>query len=249
MESSRERASELYKRGFAAFRAGDNQRAIELTRQSLEIGRQLGDLEVIGQALIGLCRSALRAQDPIQLNRYTRELERIVEESGQDLWRLVSLHMRAEMARIEEDFDLASALYDQSMQLSEELGREEMVATECFNKSFVLVHQGQLQKAHELLERHFEIHFGLDEGDPPPYGLIGVANLLRAQGEPEAAAEAVYACRRFFKETGTVPDPADEIPLSEVEAYCRLSLPSEQLEEIEGRANKSSYRELVDKLL
>lgn len=249
MKSTRKRARELYNRGFAAFRAGDTKRAVKLTKQSLEVGRELGDQEVIGQALIGLCRSALRAQDPLQLNRYTNELDQIAEQTGEDSWRLASLHMRAEMARIEENFEAASGLYDESMQLSEELGRERMVATECFNKSFVLIEQGDLSKAQKLLERHFEIHFRLDEGDPPPYGLIGVANLLRAQQDPEGAAEAAFACRRYFRESDTVPDPADEKPLSEIEAYCRLSLPSEQLEEIEGRAATSTYRELVDKLL
>ncbi|MDX1600623.1 MAG: hypothetical protein R3191_03810 [Anaerolineales bacterium] len=249
MNNSRERATELYNRGFAAFRAGDNKRAMKLIRQSLEIGRELGDQEVVGQALIGLCRTALRAEDPIQLRRYTRDLDQIAEQTGQDSLRLASLHMRAEMARIEEDFDLAGELYDESMQLSEELGRERMVATECFNKSFVLLAQDQLSEARELLKRHFEIHFGLDEGSTPPYGLIGVANLLRKEGDPEGAAEATFACRRFFRESDTVPDPADEKPLSEVEAYCRVSLPSEKLEEIEAKADESTYRELVDKLL
>jgi len=57
------RANELYYQGLQAFRAGDNQRCISLTTQSLEIGYLLDDKAIIGQALMGLCRASLRDND------------------------------------------------------------------------------------------------------------------------------------------------------------------------------------------
>lgn len=50
---SRDRADELYEEGRTAFRKGDNERCIELTTASLDIGRELDDDAIIGQALLG----------------------------------------------------------------------------------------------------------------------------------------------------------------------------------------------------
>jgi len=219
-----EAANKLYEEGLKAFRSGDNDRCLSLTKESLLIGKSLGDDQVVGQALMGLCRVALRNHDENHLQSLSTELSALATQTGDDWWKVVIAHMNAEMARMKEEYDRANALYDESMSLSAKLGRESMVATECFNKSFVAMAQGDLDTAYGLLHRHFEIRKKLDKDTINPYGLIGLATLLMAQGKKEAAAEVTYVCRRLFSEMEIIPDPADELPLKQVEETSEQEL-------------------------
>ena len=94
---------------------------------------------------VRLCRTAYRTSD--------------------DWWRVIRAHMNSEMARMNEDFVLANQLYDESMLLSKSIGKEIMVATECFNKSFIAVAQRDFTQARNLINQHFEIRGQLDDGD------------------------------------------------------------------------------------
>jgi len=244
-----EQANELYEEGLRAFRSGDNGRCISLTTESLEIGQKLKDDKIIGQALVGLCRAALRNQDEDHLQSLSKYLSELNKRTGDDWWRVVIAHMNAEMARIKGDFDQANKLYDKSMRISDAIGNENMVATECFNKSFVAVAQGNLRTANELIERHFDIRSKLDEGDINPYGLIAVANLLVAKGKIQDAAEVTYVCRRLMTEMEIIPDPADETPLKMVEEHFMGNLSKEVQDKLFEQSNNTTCRELVEKLM
>lgn len=112
-----DRANELYEQGLRAFRSGDNELCISLTTESLEMGQALGDDRIIGQALTGLCRAALRDNDSRQLQSLSLALADLARETGDDWWRVVVAHMNAEMARMNGKLDRANDLYDQSMAL------------------------------------------------------------------------------------------------------------------------------------
>lgn len=247
--STVKQANELYEEGLNAFRAGDNERCIALTTASLEIGRQLNDNDIVGQALMGLCRAALRNRDEDHLHCLSKELAELAEHTGDDWWCVVRAHMNAEMARMLGALERANELYDESMRLSEALGSENMMATECFNKSFVAVAQHNLEDARTLLQRHFTIRSKLDEGDLNPYGLIGVANLLVAEGKTEQAAEASFVCRRLLNELNVIPDPADEAPLKMVEEYFGNQLSRQVQSKLRSESDNMTCRQVVTKLI
>ena len=243
-----EKANELYEKGLRAFRAGNNEMCISLTTESLEMGRELNDDKIIGQALTGLCRAALRDNDEQYLQSLSIKLTELADKTGDDWWHVVVAHMNAEMARMNGEFDRANELYDQSMALSESVGSENMVATECFNKSFVAVSQRKFQTARELLQRHFAIRSRLDEGDINPYGLIAVANLLAAEGKMTEAAQAAFVCRRLLTEQNIIPDPADEAPLRTIEEQIQNTLAQEDQNRLLQQSKNVSCREIADKL-
>ncbi len=240
-------AKDLYKQGLLAFRAGDNQRCISLTSKSLEIGYLLADQVIIGQALMGLCRASLRDNDEDLLERLNRKLVVLAEESGDDWWLVVVAHMNAEMARINEDYERANRLYDESMEMSQILGYEGMVATERFNKSLVALACGDLDQALLLLQKHFQIRDKLDEGDLDPYGLIAVVSYLVARSDIENAAETAFVCRRLLGAENIVPDPADEAPLKTSETLIQASFTQETLAQLESRSLLVNCRDLVER--
>lgn len=133
------------------------------------------------------------------------------------------------------------------MALSESIGRESMVATECFNKSFIAVEHGDIGTARDLLRRHFEIRGELDDDDIDPYGLIAIVNLLHAEGRTADAAAVAFACRRLLADV--VPDPADEAPLRAVEEHCQSELSNEALAAAEARFETATCRELAAKFV
>ena len=243
--SRAETARTLEEEAYQAFRAGDNARSISLNNQVLALGQELDDETIVGKALTGLCRAALRDRDEGALETHSAQLLALAERSGNDKWRMFATHMNAEMARMNGDLERADILYDRSIRLGEALGSQSMVAAECFNKSFVAVAQGQFDRARTLLQRHFAIRDELDQGDLDPYGLIAVANFLAGEARVEDAAAVTYVCRRLFAERDIVPDPADEEPLNAVEDLCRRMLSEEVHQRQFNRAAGLSCREVV----
>ena len=244
-----DQANRLYEEGLLAFRSGDNERCVSLTNNSLEIGRELSEPKIIGQALMGLCRAVLRARDEDQLGYLSRELSNLATQTGDEWWLVVVAHMNAEMARINLDYNLANKLYDESMRISEVLGRESMVATECFNKSLVAIQQNNLTSARNLIERHFSIRKNLDGENINPYGLIAVASLLVAEGAIKEAAEAIFVCQRLMLEMDIIPDPADETIQKGVDEYCSKNLPETIRDQILERSLSMSCGDVVAKFV
>jgi len=229
-------ATALYEEGLSAFRAGDNERCRQLTSESLRIGRALEDDDTIGSALMGLCRVALRDHDADRLATLTHELDELAGTSGDTWWRIVSVHMRAEFARILGEIETAIRLYRTSLALSEEIGSENMVAAECFNLSLAFIAIRQLTEAEEALTRHFAVRRRLDGADVDPTGLIAVAALLASRGDLPEAVGVALACRAAFAERGLVPDPADAAPLEAVERMATTTRPHPQPPTVEGIA-------------
>ncbi len=247
--STEAQANRLYEDGLAAFRAGDNQRCITLTNKSLELARSLNDDQLIGQALTGLCRSALRDKDQTRLGQYSNELTTLYKKTNDLWWRVIIAHMNAELFRMNGDYENAIRLYDESLELNERLGNENMVATECFNKSLAALGGNDTIVARDLIRRHFEIRLQKDKADPDPTGLIALSLLLLTEGLHTAAFEAACVCRRQFQERGNVPDPADEEPLRLVEMKCKQILPGTDAEKISTKSAHLSCLDLVRKHL
>jgi len=171
----------------------------------------------------------------------------LAEESGDDWWLVVVAHINVEMARINEEYERANSLYDESMELSQRLGYEGSVATECFNKSFVALASGDLDQALLLLQNHFQIRDKLDEGGLDPLGLIAVVSYLTARDDIENTAEAAFLCRRLLGAKNIVPDPADEAPLKSAETLIQESLTQETLAQLESRSLLVNCRDLVER--
>ncbi|WP_297690909.1 hypothetical protein [uncultured Eudoraea sp.] len=230
---------------YVEFRAGNNDIAKTLANNALSVGLELENDTLTGDALMSLCRTALRDRDNSALENYSDQLIELATKSNDRTWEMVRAHMNAEMARMNNDLERAAELYDVSLRISDSIGSKGMYAAEHFNKSFVEAARGNIAEAHNLVKRYYQIRKEIDPESEDVYGLIAVSNLLFHKNDLHGAAEVSMAARRLFKEQNIVPDPADEKPLKKVEEDYKTTL----LQETQDSLKISSATMTVDSII
>ncbi len=228
------------------FRSGEADKSKDLAHKALAIGRAAKDPSITGGALAGFCRLALRAKDEHALASCSSQLTALAQDSADQKWEVYSIHMRAEFARMGNDLATADALYLESLQISEAIGLTGMVAAENFNRSFVSVARGDLDSATQQVREFFRVSATRNDGEPDPYGLIALTNLLVAREQLQAAAEVSFAAQRIFDEKGIVPDPADAQPLEAAREVVASRLTPAELQQANDGAAGVTTQQLID---
>jgi len=248
-DSKIEKANSLLDQAYEAFRSGKGENCISLTEQAIKMGQELGDESIIGGSYISFCRMALRDNDEEKLAELSTQLDSLADQYENRKWQMFRAHMNAEMARMKGDLDSAEELYDQSMQIAETIGSRNMVAAECFNRSFISTKKKDFKSARKLIKRHFDILGEINSEKLSPYGLIALVYLLEKEDRLESAAKVAFACRRLFKSENIIPDPADEAPLKDVERKIETSLPRDMKEQISIFSQSLSCQDIVEAYL
>ncbi len=235
-----QRAIELERIGYEAFKSGDADRSRELNTASLDLAREAGDPGATIRALAGLMRLALRDQDFEEVERLASQCDEIADAEGDASLRRMPLHMRAEAARMNGDLHRARGLYDASIRLNRQLGNEAMVAVELANKSWLEISSGRLDDAETLLRTSLE---SVDTDDPYgiAFGLLGLARVELERGR-KRGADILGAAEAELKGAGLVWDPAEQ---PEYEATLELArlIAGAQLDErrAEGAVRPRSF--------
>src|SRR5438876_5010583 len=115
----------LYDDAMTAFRAGDNERARELSEQ----------LRASGDEVRGLCmlaRVALREGDAQRVKKLASEARRHARDDESER---MPLHLQAAGARVAGETEEARRLYLESIELNERLGTD-LVAAEYHNLAY-----------------------------------------------------------------------------------------------------------------
>ncbi len=228
-----EKHHEKLKEAYQLFKEGDDEKSVELAEEVLEFGQEVQDPDLIGGALSSLCRNAQRSHDTAALALYSNQLKSLSESTGNMKWMMKRAHMNAEMWRLMGYLDRAETYYNESMEISNQIGEKGMYMIDHFNKSFVSTAKEDFQEARRLIKRYYELrkeHFPGTEEDP--YGLIAIAYLLDREGNYLGAHEVAVVARRIFKEENIFPEPPDEKPLKEVEVHVKEQLTEEEYNEV-----------------
>jgi tetratricopeptide (TPR) repeat protein len=147
------RADLLRGLGTIVFRQADNDEAERIFSESLAIARALDPVRHVN-ALCDLSRVALRRGEFASVRTYARRAYELAEsvpgDEGKDA-RRVPAHMLAAAARMQADYAQARRYYEESQNISRELGNEANVAGEHHNLGYVDLHSGELEGA----RRHF----------------------------------------------------------------------------------------------
>ena len=234
---------------YVEFRAGTNEIAKNLAKEAFSVGLELENDSLTGDALMSLCRTALRDRDEITLKDYSDQLTKLANKSKDDTWEMVSAHMNAEMARMNHNWEKASRLYDKSLTISDSLGYRGMYAAEHFNKSFVEAARGNITEAQLLTKKYFDIRRETNPESDDAYGLIAVANLLYHKNDIQGSAEVSLAARRLFNERNIIPDPADEEPLLKVEEHYKMKLDPKVQDSLKESAAMLTVDSILNKYL
>jgi tetratricopeptide (TPR) repeat protein len=198
-----------YEEALDAFRAGENQRARELSEQFLVEAQTEGDLAGQVDALCMLARAALREGDFPQVRTLADEARACARTAGDGRLERMPLHMQAVAARMAGKLGDARRLYEESIELNRSLGEERMVAAELHNLGYVELRDGRPNRAVELFRqaRLEARRTGYDALNPYLVGDLAV--IAAFKGETVTAARLAGAAAAAFTAAGQVPDPDD----------------------------------------
>ena len=240
---------EMLNEAYQLFKEGNDKASIELANKVLAIGKSTNNDTLIGKALTSLCRNSQRSMDTTRLAELSAELQKLANQSGNRQWLMYRAHMNAEMWRLIGNMNKAEKFYNQSLEISFEIGAMGMYTIDHFNKSFVCIEKGNFDAAKLLIQKYYNLREenGFKEDDP--YGLIALAYLLEQQQNYEGAFEVTTTTRRLFKEQNMFPEPPDEKPLIMVENKVEEVLNKDLKEEILKIADSATVVSLINKYL
>ena len=240
---------EMLNEAYQLFKEGNDKASVELANKVLAIGKSTNNDTLIGKALTSLCRNSQRSMDTTRLAELSAELQKLANQSGNRQWLMYRAHMNAEMWRLIGNMNKAEKFYNQSLEISFEIGAMGMYTIDHFNKSFVCIEKGNFDAAKLLIQKYYNLREenGFKEDDP--YGLIALAYLLEQQQNYEGAFEVTTTTRRLFKEQNMFPEPPDEKPLIMVENKVEEVLNKDLKEEILKIADSATVVSLINKYL
>ena len=244
-DSLRKMLSNAYKQ----FQVGNDKESIELAIKVLEIGKKTNNDTLVGKALTSLCRNSQRKLDTIRLAELSEELINLSNSSGDKQWIMYQAHMNAEMWRLIGSMDKAESYYNQSMEISNEIGAKGMYMIDHFNKSFVATTKGDFNSARNLINKYYQLRKEMNRNPEDAYGLIALAYLLEKEGNYEGAHEVCVVTRRLFKEQNIFPEPPDEKPLLFVEKSTEKKVDKISRDEIIVRSYNESVNSLLERYL
>tara|TARA_B100000963_G_scaffold335982_1_gene330617 strand:+ start:192 stop:914 length:723 start_codon:yes stop_codon:yes gene_type:complete len=234
---------------YKQFQVGNDKESIELAIKVLEIGKKINNDTLVGKALTSLCRNSQRKLDTIRLAELSEELINLSNSSGDKQWIMYQAHMNAEMWRLIGNMDKAESYYNQSMEISNEIGAKGMYMIDHFNKSFVATTKGNFNSARNLINKYYQLRKEMNRNPEDAYGLIALAFLLEKEGNYEGAYEVCVVARRLFNEQNIFPEPPDEKPLFFVEKICEKKVDKRSRNEIIERSYNESVNSLLERYL
>lgn len=203
-----ERAAELERQGYVAFKTGHAERSRDLNAQSLALAREAGDPSATVRALAGLMRVALNDRNLELVESLAQQCDEAAALADDRSLGRMPLHMRAEAARMSGELARARELYDASIDLNRELGNEAMVAVELGNKAWVEIASARLGDAERLIRESIAAGGGEDD-----YGmatsLLALARVELERGNARGV-EMLGAAEAVLDGAGLAWDPAEQ---------------------------------------
>lgn len=220
-----------------AFRQGNNEDASRLAGEALSVARQIGDAERIVDALVGLCRVGLRAEDPDGVLRLSVEAREVARQAGRRELEKLPAHVAAEATRMAGNFEGARRLYEESIALNREIGDQHMVTVEMNNLAAVELHEDHLAAAVSLWQQSLRRAHAERDLYLLPYCLMGLGEVATAAQLHQRATTLLSAATEIFDSTGAQIDPVDMALYEKSVAAARQALGERfQIMWDEGRA-------------
>ena len=204
------RGRALLNAGFMPFWMGDDVRAAELFGSALDIGRRLGDVPLISQALGGLARVALRT-DVAEGRRLAGEALRVSEAAEDERGVSNALHLLGVGAQIAGDLLEAREWMTRRLAVVRATGNSFLVASEASNLSMVERQLGNLDAAEALAREALELGEKIGDQFTTPFAISGLAAIATERGEHARAATLVGAAEAIM-EAQQMAWPPDERP-------------------------------------
>ena len=182
------RARALLGAGVLATIQDNNEPALSLLEQSLDLFRRLDDQQGIAGALNSLGNLAIQQGEYARSSALFSESLARRQELGDTQGIAISLHNLAMVARFQGDYSRASALYGESLTLSRTLGHTHNMAATLSQMAGVALDQADHARAEALYRESLALREGLGDQEGLAHSLRSLADVLLEAG---AGAEAV----------------------------------------------------------
>jgi tetratricopeptide (TPR) repeat protein len=235
--------------GTLAHMQADLSVASALLEQALEMGRAIGDKEVMTNSLNGLALVAHDRGDYSTARSFYEQNLALSRELG-DKWGMsTSLNNLGNASYAEGDYPAARSYHEESLALKRELGDKSGISISLNNQANVAVMQGDHQAARVLHEESLALRREL--GDTMSIAL-NLAGLAEAWAETEQSTwvekgtRLLGASDAVREALDVVMDPDDRKPYEHVVAMARSLLGEEQFERLRAEGREMSLEQAIE---
>ncbi len=186
-----ERARALYVLGHLCNFRGERADARRYHEESVAIGREVGALDAVGYALMGLGDLTAAGGDLVGVAPFLEESLALFRQTGA-VWGIAAvLNNTGNVAQLCADHAAAEALYRESLALFQDLGSSWNVAVQLVNLASLAFDRGAYAEARDLSMRSLTLFEELGEKHIMTYALDILAAVAGSQGA------ALHAARLF----------------------------------------------------
>jgi non-specific serine/threonine protein kinase len=218
--------------------AGDYQTAYTLGEQLIGLYRELGDMYLLGIAVM------LQGEMAIALGKYEMaqalldESLTLAREAGDSIRIAATLNDLGDLARCQGNFVQAYSSYEQSLSLWRELGSVRELPVTLHNLAYVYLHQGNIERAQPLFRESLEAQRAQDNREAVIKGLLGFAALAAASGLTTESARLYAASVAHGRVNSPILWPPEKMEYEHYIGHVRakLSKAEFELEQTKGRA-------------
>jgi predicted ATPase/class 3 adenylate cyclase/Tfp pilus assembly protein PilF len=232
-------AKVIYQAANLAWRQGDNEYAMRLLEEALELYTRLDDKRGMGLSLnyLGVAESN-KAGDVTIARRLWEQSLAIFRELGDTDGISRGLNNLGEVARMEGDYEKARNYYEEALALSRRAGNKFGVGITLLNVGQVAQHEGRNDEAAELFKEGLTFAVELGYLHRVAGALGGLAAVAVSRGQAQRAAR-LYGAEEALREAVGIPlDAPDRVQYEVNLAAGRAQLDEATWQEAweEGRA-------------
>lgn len=218
------RAKALYAAASQTYYAGDNDRAAVLAEECLKLYRELGDQRGIAIAMNGLGHIALSNGDYTRARALGEESLPLLKALGDHWYIAESLYLVAYGCYAQGDYTTARALGEESLTLCREVGDRRAITDLLHALGLFAYKQNDYAAAHTFYQESLAISAEVGEKWVATLCLIGLGEVVAAEGQPACAARMWGAAEILLTVTGASIPPAERATYERSVATVRAQL-------------------------
>jgi predicted ATPase/class 3 adenylate cyclase len=201
-ERSETRARALAAAGHLATEEADIAAAGPMLDESLELWRELGDVEGTAETLNHQGNLARARFEYDAARGLLSEALALREQAGNDRGIAVSLRNLGLLAALQRDHETAASLYERALPIARDLGDKRVVATLAHALSMVAFEDGDRTRARSLAEEGLNLARALGDKQSIAEALTVLSGINACDGDPTASASTLDEAIALWRSLG-----------------------------------------------
>jgi predicted ATPase/DNA-binding SARP family transcriptional activator len=240
------RATALVQGAIFPFRNGDTEMAAALLQESLDLYRELGDVEGIARATAELGGVAIAELDLDRAAALYEECVPLLRSLGNESRLAVAFGNLGTIAHMHGDHATAVRYYGEAIEASRASNDEDGLAVNLHNLGRSELALGQSDRGFETLNASLAIARRLGYREVIAYCLGGFAEVATLDEDATRAATLLGAAEALFAEIGAIPSPDEAQAQQRVTEYALEALGADRLRELRAEGAARTLDDLLE---